>query len=671
MVSFPRLIPPKIGQYAMSARTRKLVCYSALVLTLLGLLAFGEQSYRLYRSLRGDTGPAQRGPLPPGFEQKFRDLDMAVARVREHRVRDLQVVLAVLIGFILFTSAVAYFSRARKQKPGDAVLPPVRLGWLWVVPLFVVPGGLIGLLWLTTTIVELSRKPAVAQEPPNAAAANKKGTPPIAASAKPEPVEKPGAASRPAIELTTAQEFTFVGKTSLDCSVYGLRLGMTPMQVEAILTKVPQVRYVPGRFESSVFEPTADGRADEKKQLLYLIWNEPGTELAGIQLHPDMQLHLKGEARRLLTSDVFDDQSDFKRRVLGKADQVAPGLPGETRHVYQSLGISVTEWSTPKSKTYVFVLYKPISASTRQEVRFFEGHTSGVGSLGFTPDSQVLISADDKTIRYWEMSTGKQLRSWEGHKGSIYGMRLSLNGQTLVSNGTDKVIRFWDVATGGEQRQLEIGDGFVLLALSFDGKQLATADNVGGIRLWDTTTGKNLGQVSAEKHVTRLDYLGNQKLVWTTREQVVVWNLATSKQLKNLADATALACSPDGKTVLLSTGYGRKKARLLDTETGAERILDQGYDSIDAAAFGSQGKLLALGLGSDDGNLNRRPILLFEGLTGLSLARLKGHRGGVMSGGIYTLVFSPDGKTLCSAGDDKVIRVWDVELALKSGRAIK
>lgn len=129
-----------------------------------------------------------------------------------------------------------------------------------------------------------------------------------------------------------------------------------------------------------------------------------------------------------------------------------------------------------------------------RRLRLFRGHRDWVLDAAFSRDGAHLVTASmDKTVRVWDTSTARLLRTITGPAGFV-SAAFSPDGEVIVTAGFDGTARTWDVATGEELRVLRGHAGRVNdAAFSPDGGRIVTGAADGTTGVWDAATGRTLG----------------------------------------------------------------------------------------------------------------------------------------------------------------------------------
>ena len=83
----------------------------------------------------------------------------------------------------------------------------------------------------------------------------------------------------------------------------------------------------------------------------------------------------------------------------------------------------------------------------------FTGHSGGVSSVAIAPDGRTALSgSDDRTLKLWDLATGKELRTFTGHSEDVTSVAIAPDGRTALSGSGDKTLKLWDLASGKELR---------------------------------------------------------------------------------------------------------------------------------------------------------------------------------------------------------------------------
>ncbi len=265
-------------------------------------------------------------------------------------------------------------------------------------------------------------------------------------------------------------------------------------------------------------------------------------------------------------------------------------------------------------------------------------------SVAFAPDGKSLIAGDGQhTIHIVDVATGKESRSFGVAKVKVIdALAVSPDGKNLATAGAgDTFIRLWDLAKGTEQRTCDLPQGFeavrllftsdsralivsgyqqasggrsavyswnvesgkparswkdqpmmgLILAVSPDGKLLATMNGAGVIRLWDWETGNDLRPRAASPcSLGAICFRPDGKTMLTAGDDLAIreWDAASGRLLGPVHTKTkgsARKFSADGK--FLISEKDEQHMWLQDAATGKvlfEALGTQGALSSDVAA---------------------------------------------------------------------------------------
>ena len=290
-------------------------------------------------------------------------------------------------------------------------------------------------------------------------------------------------------------------------------------------------------------------------------------------------------------------------------------------------------------------------------VRTLEGHKGAVLCVALSGDGRLAVSASaDKTLKVWDVETGRVLRTLEGHGGWVNGVALSGDGRRAVSASSDTTLKVWDLETGRELHILTGHGGWVNgVALSGDGRLAVSASADKTLKVWDVETGRVLRTL--EGHGGRVNGValsgdGRRAVSASSDHTLKVWDVETGRELRTLEghrdSVYGVALSWDGQRAV-SASYD-ENLKVWDVETGREMRTLTGHNrGVRGVALSGDGRR-AISASDDD------TLKVWNVETGCVVRPLKGHDRRV-----YGVALSGDGRRAVSASEDRNLKVWDVE----------
>jgi WD40 repeat protein len=161
-------------------------------------------------------------------------------------------------------------------------------------------------------------------------------------------------------------------------------------------------------------------------------------------------------------------------------------------------------------------------------------------------------------VRLWRPDLSEEVRELSGHKGPVDAVALSPDGKQIASGSQDRTVRLWDVQTG--QMAVELTgytDRVSHVAFAPDGASLATADaDEQSVRVWDVKEHKLQSRLLHKGNLHGLAFSPDAQLLATVPQRdggLAVWDQTNGQRLNiTPGEATwawAVAFAPDGNSV--------------------------------------------------------------------------------------------------------------------------
>lgn len=168
-----------------------------------------------------------------------------------------------------------------------------------------------------------------------------------------------------------------------------------------------------------------------------------------------------------------------------------------------------------------------------------EVHSDTVLDIAFSPDgAQLATCGADKLVRVFDLASGKQRLSLEGHTHHVLAVAWQDSGNTLASASADGTVKIWNMITGEQQRTVA-GFSKEITSLAYVGQTtqfLATcADN--SLRLVEGNNGqtvRNFGGSASALYTMALSPDNKQVLAGGQDGKLIIWSVDNGQVVKQL-----------------------------------------------------------------------------------------------------------------------------------------
>jgi WD40 repeat protein len=172
-----------------------------------------------------------------------------------------------------------------------------------------------------------------------------------------------------------------------------------------------------------------------------------------------------------------------------------------------------------------------------------------------------LTASNDRTLKVWDVESGRNLRTLEGDTGRVNGVAASEEGRRAISASADGTLKVWDVESGRNLLTVgRHGNSVNGVAVSRDGRRAVSASNDQTLKVWDVESRSRLA--SLKGHTGRVNGVamsgnGRQAISASEDNTLRVWDLDSGLEFATFTcEGAALCCAFCGSTGVIAGDAG-------------------------------------------------------------------------------------------------------------------
>uniref|UniRef100_H2YZI0 Uncharacterized protein n=1 Tax=Ciona savignyi TaxID=51511 RepID=H2YZI0_CIOSA len=195
------------------------------------------------------------------------------------------------------------------------------------------------------------------------------------------------------------------------------------------------------------------------------------------------------------------NQSDAsKTSTKGKSASNVNVNPSDIQRLHETNKALLAVNSRPIAPRKAQIMPKPRWHAPWKLYRVISGHLGWVRCVAFEPGNEWFVTgSNDRTIKIWDLASGKLKLSLTGHISSVRGLAVSDRNPYLFSCGEDKMVKCWDL----EQNKSQVVrhyHGHLSACYALDLHPtidvLVTCGRDSSARVWDMRTKANIMTLS-------------------------------------------------------------------------------------------------------------------------------------------------------------------------------